>query len=295
MRSIMYHYIRDKSKTYPYYNSLQKKKFIAQVKKFSKTGLICSLDELFSQNNKYLLTFDDGLKDHIFAAEILKKNNATGIFFIPTLPLKKNIILDVHKTHLLIGRFKGSEILSELEKYLIKYKIKSYINSKEKHHYKTAYENQKDEDLKKEFKRIMNYYGDLELKKKILDFLLKKFEINIKPKDYYLNKREIKHIESLGMIIGSHAESHTLLSRLNYKKQFAELKNSKTFLEKIINKNVDTFCYPYGGKFSYNHYTLKILKKLKYKLAFSVNYKDISFKEIIKKPFELPRYDCNLF
>jgi len=291
----MYHYIRDKSKTYPYYNSLQKKKFIAQVKKFSKTGLICSLDELFSQNNKYLLTFDDGLKDHIFAAEILKKNNATGIFFIPTLPLKKNIILDVHKTHLLIGRFKGSEILSELEKYLIKYKIKSYINSKEKHHYKTAYENQKDEDLKKEFKRIMNYYGDLELKKKILDFLLKKFEINIKPKDYYLNKREIKHIESLGMIIGSHAESHTLLSRLNYKKQFAELKNSKTFLEKIINKNVDTFCYPYGGKFSYNHYTLKILKKLKYKLAFSVNYKDISFKEIIKKPFELPRYDCNLF
>ena len=291
----MYHYIRDKSKTYPYYNSLQKKKFIAQVKKFSKTGFICSLDELFSQNNKYLLTFDDGLKDHIFAAEILKKNNATGIFFIPTLPLKKNIILDVHKTHLLIGKFKGYEILNELEKYLSKYKVKSYINSKEKYHYKTAYKNQKDEDLKKEFKRIMNYYGDLELKKKILDYLLKKFEINIKPKDYYLNKSEIKHIESLGMIIGSHAESHTLLSRLNYKKQFAELKNSKTFLEKIIKKDVDTFCYPYGGRFSYNNYTLNILKKLKYKLAFSVNYKDVSFKEIIKKPFELPRYDCNLF
>ena len=161
--------------------------------------------------------------------------------------------------------------------------------------YKSAYSMQDGAVNKKTFKKIMNYYGNLNLKHKILDYLLKKFEIDVKYKDYYLNKKEIKYLESLGMIIGSHTESHTLLSRLPFKEQFRELKNSKIFLEKIINKSIDTFCYPYGGKKSYNDNTLKILKKLKYKLAYSVEYRDISFKDTQQKPYELPRYDCNLF
>ena len=291
----MYHYIRNKNKLFPYYDILEKKDYIKQIKKFSKTGLINSYEELFLDNDKYLPTFDDGIKDHIYAAEILRKYNAVGLFFIPTSPLKNNEILDVHKTHLIVGKIKGLEALNELEKYLNKNKIKNYYNQKEKVKYGTAYKENNDELYKNEFKKIMNYYGNLKLKHKILDYLLKNFEIYIKPKDYYLNKKEIRYLSSLGMIIGSHSESHTLLSRLSFKKQFEEIKNSKIFLEKIINKNIDTFCYPYGGKISYNRNTLKILKKLKFKLAYTVEYRDINFKDIKNKPYELPRYDCNLF
>ena len=295
MKSIMYHYIRNKNKLFPYYNILEKKNYINQIKKFSKTGLINSFEELFFDSDKYLPTFDDGFKDHIYAAEILKKYNGIGLFFIPTSPLKNNIILDVHKTHLILGKVKGLVALNELEKYLNKNKIKKYYSQKEKLKYKIAYKRHNDDVHKKEFKKIMNYYGNLKLRHKILDYLLKKFEINIKPKDYYLNKKEIKYLSSLGMIIGSHSESHTLLSRLSYEKQFKEIKNSKTFLEKIINKNIDTFCYPYGGKISYNNNTLKILKKLKFKLAYSVDYRNITIKDLKNKPYELPRFDCNLF
>jgi len=295
MKSITYHYIRNKNKLFPYSNILEKKNYNNQIKKFSKTGLINSFEELFFDSDKYLPTFDDGFKDHIYAAEILKKYNGIGLFFIPTSPLKNNILLDVHKTHLIMGKVKGLVALNELEKYLNKNKIKNYFSQKEKLVYKTAYK-QNDEDVyKKEFKKIMNYYGNLKLKTKILEHLLQKFEINIKPKDYYLNKKEIKYLSSLGMIIGSHSESHTLLSRLSYEKQFKEIKNSKTFLEKIINKNIDTFCYPYGGKISYNNNTLKILKKLKFKLAYSVDHRNITIKDLKNKPYELPRFDCNLF
>ena len=295
MKSIMYHYIRNKNKLFPYYNILEKKNYINQIKKFSKTGLINSFEELFFDSDKYLPTFDDGFKDHIYAAEILKKYNGIGLFFIPTSPLKNNIILDVHKTHLILGKVKGLVALNELEKYLNKNKIKNYYSQKEKLKYKMAYKRYNDDVHKKEFKKIMNFYGNLKLKHKILDYLLKKFEINIKPKDYYLNKKEIKYLSSLGMIIGSHSESHTLLSRLSYEKQFKEIKNSKTFLEKIINKNIDIFCYPYGGKISYNNNTLKILKKLKFKLAYSVDHRNITIKDLKNKPYELPRFDCNLF
>ena len=295
MKSVMYHYVRNKSKLFPNYNILEKKNFVNQIKKFSKTGFISLYEELFIPSDKFLPTFDDGFKDHIFAAEVLKKYNSIGIFFIPTSPLKNNSMLDVHKTHLILGKVKSSEALNELKKYLQKNKITKFYNKSEKLKYKSAYKNHLDEANKKQFKKIMNYYGSLKFKHKILDYLLKKFEINVKPKDYYMNKKEIKYLQSLGMIIGSHTESHTLLTRLSYREQLKELKNSKIFLEKIINKNIDTFCYPYGGKTSYNDNTLKILKKLKYKLAYSVDYRDISLRDIEQKPYELPRYDSNLF
>mgnify|MGYP001165301459 FL=1 len=295
MKSIMYHYIRNEDKLFPYYNILKKKDYVDQIRKFSKTGLINSYKELFKSSDKFLPTFDDGFKDHIFSAEILKKYNGIGIFFIPTSPLKNNVILDVHKTHLILGKIKSVEALNELEKYLIKKKMTNFFKKNDILKYKSVYKDHNDEKYKKRFKKIMNYYGDPKIKSKIFDHLLKKFEINVKPKDYYLNKKEIKYLVSLGMIIGSHSESHTLLSKLSYKKQFSELKNSKVFLEKIINKKVDTFCYPYGKKLSYNYHTLKILKQLKYKLAYSIEHRDISFKDIQKKPYELPRYDCNSF
>ena len=68
MKSIMYHYVRNKSKLFPNYNILEKKIFVNQIKKFSKSGLISLYEELFIPSDKFLATFDDGFKDHIFAA-----------------------------------------------------------------------------------------------------------------------------------------------------------------------------------------------------------------------------------
>lgn len=185
----MYHYVRNKSKLFPNYNILEKKDYVNQIRNFSAKGLINSYEELFISSDKFLPTFDDGFKDHIFAAEVLKKYNSVGIFFIPTSPLKNNTILDVHKTHLILGKVKSSEALNELEKYLYKNKVTNFYHNKEKSKYKSAYKEHIDEDDKKKFKKIMNYYGDLKIKHKILNYLLKKFEINIKPKNYYLNKK----------------------------------------------------------------------------------------------------------
>ena len=50
----------------------------------------------------------------------------------------------------------------------------------------------------------------------------------------------------MGMIIGCHSNSHIALSRLNYRSQLNEINNAKKFIEKIIKKNCDHFCYPFG-------------------------------------------------
>jgi peptidoglycan/xylan/chitin deacetylase (PgdA/CDA1 family) len=294
MKAIMYHYIRNKRKDFPYSNILTINDFKNQVNEFNNIGLIKKYDELFIPNNKIICTFDDGFKDNLYAAEILKKYNATGIFFIPTSPYLKNEILDVHKVHLICGKVHGLEIMKTLNDYLTKNKIFNYFNSKEKEIFKNVYNNQDDNIYKKEFKKIMNYYGSLNLSGKILNYLTKYFNINFKAKSFYLSKKEIKYMQSIGMIIGCHSHSHILLSRLNYKKQFREISKSKSLLERIIKNKVDIFCYPYGGKKSYNSTTINILKQLNFKQSYSVGNNDIT-KSILKKKFELPRYDCNYF
>jgi peptidoglycan/xylan/chitin deacetylase (PgdA/CDA1 family) len=295
MKSIMYHYVRDYNSEYPSFIHLSKDKFINQIKNFQNNGIIENENEIFNFNKKYILTFDDGFKDHLYVAEELKKRNYIGIFFIPTLPYKNKTILDVHKAHLITGKMGGTKSLNMLFKYLKDTKEDKFLNIIEKEKFKSAYKNQNDEEDKKEFKRIINYYGDVDKKKLILNYLLKIFEINVSITDFYLTEKEIKYISDIGMIIGSHGVSHTLLSRLSYEKQKKELKESKKFLENITNKKCKTFCYPYGGKISYNNNTLNILKELDYEISFSVESRDITLKDLKDNKYELPRYDCNQF
>lgn len=89
MKCVTYHYIRNKSKVFPYYNSITKKNFKQQLKSFNKYGLINNYDELFLESDKYLLTFDDGFKDHIYAAELLKKKKRCRYIFYSNITLDK--------------------------------------------------------------------------------------------------------------------------------------------------------------------------------------------------------------
>ncbi len=293
---IMYHYVRNKIKEYPYSNHLSKKKFLAQLNFFLKNGgIVDKKDNFLNNNNKYLLTFDDGFKDHLYVAEKLKKIGAIGIFFIPMLPYVDKKILDVHKSHLILSKIKPRKALNYLEYYLNKYNSKNILNYLEKEKFKDVYKLQNDDIQAKKFKKIINYYSDLKIKSKILDEILKKENIKLKAKNFYLNKDELKYISDLGMIIGSHGMSHTVLTRLNYRKKKIEIQKSKELLEKIIKKKVDTFCFPYGGKNSYDKDTLSLLQKSGYKYSFRVKNQDFSKKLYRKKIFELPRYDCNRF
>ena len=82
MKSLMYHYVRNFNKEYPYSNFLDKKIFIKQIKSFSKKGIISNSKEIFTGKDKFILTFDDGL-GYLYSEE-LKKNNCIGIFLSNT-------------------------------------------------------------------------------------------------------------------------------------------------------------------------------------------------------------------
>lgn len=290
----MYHNVKNYDQKLPYQNFLSIKKFKKQLQFFEdKYGLISNKDEIYEENKKVLLTFDDGLKHHYEIAEILKKKKILGIFFICTKPLIDKIVLPVHKTHIILSSIKSSLALNYLNEMILINRI--ILNNKFKIRFKDSYSHQNDEVSKKIFKKIINYLIDNENKNIVLDSIIDKFKLKNKLAKYYLNSKEIKMMHNMGMVIGSHGFSHNLLSKMNRNEQEKELKQSKNILENIIKDDVTYFCYPYGGAKSYNKHTLELLKKNKYSLSFDVNPKDVNFQLIKKNSFKIPRYDCNFF
>lgn len=77
----------------------------------------------------------------------------------------------------------------------------------------------------------------------------------------YLNWREVREMAHSGIMFGAHTVTHPHLSQLDYAQQKKEIQES------IVAVGSKIFSYPYG---EYNSDTVKILKKLGIKMAFTV-------------------------
>lgn len=305
MKALMYHYVRNNNKLYPYSAHERFDHFKLTIDRFIHEGyrfinvsdcLTEGLSGGLISSKSIMLTFDDGLSDHYYVANYLNSkgiNKAT--FYIPTYPLTENKLLAVHKAHIIRAKY-GPGSLELLHKACDQLGIDPTYHTEygiEKERYSTAYTHQNDDSRTKEFKRLINYFGSLGVRDKLLDQIMINQDINVQASEYYLSRSQIHEMSSMGFEIGSHGVSHTLLSRLTRTEQHRELLSSKLILEDIIRSKINSFCYPYGGKKSYDNNTLSELAESEYTTAISVEYRDVSIEDINEKPFELPRYDCN--
>jgi peptidoglycan/xylan/chitin deacetylase (PgdA/CDA1 family) len=80
-----------------------------------------------------------------------------------------------------------------------------------------------------------------------------------------LNETELKRLSASKYIeVGAHTISHSRLSLLSAQEQTDEITQSKTVLEKIIDKKIKLFSYPFGTKNDFNTSTIEILKSSGY-------------------------------
>ena len=293
---ITYHYVKNYSAKFPFFNFLHKDNFIKQVNYFKKNELLKideSFDYFLKSKHKTLLTFDDGLSDHYYVYKKLLKLKIKAIFFICSYPIIKKDFLGVHKIHLIFSKFNSSEISKALD--LLKVNINlDELNFKDKN-YQIKNAKNKEQIKKTKIKIYLNY--SLRKNKKIIDklfnhFFNKKMQKKIF-KEFYLTRSQIKEIYKSGMIIGAHSYSHKMLSYLNYNEQKLEIQKNISHLSKLLKEKITFFATPYGGKFSFNKNTIKILKKQKIKYIFDVNNKSFNNNILIKKL--ISRFNCNKF
>ena len=275
---------------------MKKKNFNKQISFFRKKKILNlseNFEDFLKSKNKILLSFDDGIKDHYFVFKKLLKLNLKAIFFIPSYPLIKKDFLDTHKVHLILGRFELHEIMEVFEKFKIKINFKK-INIFDKN-YQLKKAKNLDEKKKILIKIFLNFYlkkNKNQMIKKLFNyFFTKKIQKKIF-KDFYLNSKNIKEMSNSGMIIGGHSYSHKLLENLNYKNQKFEVEKNINHLSKIIGKKINYFAYPYGGRFSFNKKTVKILKDKQVQFLFNTGNKNVAAR---LKEHDMPRFNCNKF
>ena len=309
---VMYHYVRN-NENYNFDTFCRRKdEFEAQVEFFRKSGEI--LDPLDIQKIKYflkndnkkayLLTFDDGYKDHLYCARYLYDRNLKAYFFPPINALNGDL-LDVNAIHMIIG-LRGIEIKSILEivaeecmssNFLLTFKsqkinITSYLELFDE---KNSHDNRDTLMLRRILQRDL--IGDKN-KKSVIDILLDKF-IDAKSSDIaselYLDIQDLINMKKMGMLFGSHGMHHKWLNTLNCDEQKNEIENSLISLNNmslISNDEPKTVCYPFGA---YDFNTIMLMNKLKLDLGFTTEIGSAKFKEGKNFMYTLPRWDTNHF
>lgn len=302
MKAIMYHYVRQYNSRVPNFRFLDVDNFRKQLDFFGQTYGFVSFDEwcrylsdgtMPSTDGKVLLTFDDALSCHFdYVFPELKRRNLWGVFYIPTSPYKDGRILDVHRIHLLCGAFSGCELL-QYTMSLVSHDMIPAVKHEEFE--KATYVNQRNDEGVSTFKRLLNYFVDYRYRRELIDAIGRKFEFDFNSPNFYMATDQLAQMAAGNMVIGSHTNSHPVMSRLSVAEQSAEIASSFDFLSSICSLPVRTYCHPYGGFHSFNQDTIRLLADFDVQFSFNVESREIQAADRPHSMQHLPRFDCNEF
>jgi peptidoglycan/xylan/chitin deacetylase (PgdA/CDA1 family) len=301
--AVNYHYVN--SRKDGFYGGLNKtsfEQFSSQLRilmKEYRAVMPKEFEEMFysgaiPENNMFLMTFDDGLKDHyenVFP--VLKENNLKAGFSVPSALFEKKEVLLAHKNHILLASMGDKELIEKININLKEIAPDAYdkykIDDKEKKDAEDPYL------LQLKYKRDNVLIGNLkytllfmktDLKEKILNKIFKeKYPDEEKIFDeFYMNRGELLEMVESGMAIIGHGSTHNNLSSLDEDGQKKEISVSKDLIKNIFGYEMTQFSYPYGG---YSRTTIDLLKNYGFRCAFTVNARDVDFGA---SPFEISRY-----
>lgn len=91
---------------------------------------------------------------------------------------------------------------------------------------------------------------------------------NIDKNANYLTSKQLIEMEKYGVDIESHTVNHENLKDMPKEKQLETLIKSKKDLEKILNKQVNYFAYPFGG---YSKTSIEAVREAGYKMALTTD------------------------
>jgi len=223
------------------FNSLfvVKKTFEAHLQFYKKYFHIVSLDDFYKNNFKkdrfnICITFDDGFANNYkYVVPLLETYNVPATFFVTAI---RNAGYDIlWNDFLTIVSVNGPDQFVFQDEMFKKNSRNTYISSITK---KTLSETLKQSgfDAKKEMMLLLEPYASFKQKKELEDYWLQMTNEEIK-----------KAAVSSFVTIGSHSYHHNDLAKISSIEGSYELRESKTFLENIIQKPVTQFAFPYGS------------------------------------------------
>ena len=309
----MYHYVRN-NEDYSYDCYCRRfSEFESQIDFLSSKSEIVSPGDIekigyyleSDSQAAFMLTFDDGYKDHSLCSKLLKSKNLSGIFFPPINAIKGEF-LDVNAIHYLIGE-RSISIDQLLEHILLQTKVKNLkissfqgqpisINDYLKQKPDSRYDDISTIFVKRLLQR--DIIGD-SIRRELIHECLRSFSsltVSEHAKNLYLSVNEMQQMRSDGMYFGSHGLTHRWLNTLSKKEQFSEISKSFIELEKLelIKPDLDpkVMCYPFGA---YNQDTINLLTDQKVSYSLTTHVGAATGQPNDPSMHQLKRWDTNDF
>lgn len=236
-------------------------------------------------NEAVCVTFDDGYFDnYLFAVPILEELKIPATIFISTgnLNTKKEYWWDELERNLLLENWHYDQIF-ELKDDIFSCKWEMSTHEARTELYNTLHWlMQKNINVAKRenwMQQLRNW---------------SKLDPNGREENYSLQLNKMDGFPSELITIGAHTVNHPSLSRLSEEEQRFEIVTSKNTLERIFERKIKVFSYPFGTVHDYNENTIDICRTCGFEKA-AANYSGVWDSKCDK--FQIPRYiirDWNL-
>ena len=237
-------------------------------------------------SDKIMLTFDDGLKDHLWVAEYLAKKSLYAIFFIPFGVVLEKKFVDSHLIQFLIASKFKDDIKQDLYTLLVKNSFsEKMINSFRVSKWKNNVWSEQDIFITRVIREVFDYSS----RKVLLEDLINKyFAQNLENlhKSFYLDSYDIKKILSLGHVIGSHGYNSYNLRNEPEISINSELTKSYDHLCKYSSLPYKCISWPNGG---FSDYIDSRATNIGFELGFGTEHRHVCANS---NRLNLPRLDA---
>ena len=262
---------------------------IERLRSFTPSAFRTTGSSTFDQNSDgILLTFDDGLFEHYrYVFKELQKRELFGIFFVPTRPLHDNVLLTVHKVHLLSGYLGYPSLINDY--FMKNSNWESLLESLAlDSRYLMAYPY--DTPHVARFKYAINYLlSNEELDAELDAIILKIPELSAMMEHYYLSMDNVREMSNAGMLFGYHGHTHQAFSRLNQVELQRELDLADQVLADTLETPLTFVSYPFGDRNSVDRDNIALLERRGVKFGFMA---ETANAECSIDLMMLPRIDC---
>ena len=280
LTTVMYHYVRDlPGSRFPRIKGMLTDAFRRQVAFLKDQYEMVDLESALAfirgdyqpTRNLCLLTFDDGLKDHLTAVlPILTEQHIQGIFFVSTSYLDRCEVSSVHKNQILMAAVPFEEYRQEALVKLRELAPEISTEVSAEHVCKTY---RWDAPEVAAFKYLINFVLSDTLRQRLLNHLFERYvgSEQVMAQEWYLSWQDAQQLQDAGMVIGGHAHQHNVaLSALNDNAQRQDLERCASLLRSRLKpQTLWPFAYPWGKPDTFTPATVELLQRLGFCCAFT--------------------------
>jgi peptidoglycan/xylan/chitin deacetylase (PgdA/CDA1 family) len=277
---VMYHYVRDAGGV-PARTPSELERELDHVAERYTTVRLQDVGDGTWPDNACLLTFDDGLVEHLATvAPALERRGLTGVFCPPGRAVVERKPLDVQKTQFLLAASKDHDELGE--------RILEHVEDAGRFRAENTPPHRFDPPATVFVKRALQDGLPEPTRTEVLDELFAEI-VGVDERsfadDVYLTADDCRGLVARGHEVVGHGWEHRRLGLLDEAEQRRELERTREFVEDVGGSWA--LCYPYGSR---DGATLRLLGELGCRIGLTTDARRATREDPL---LELPRIDTN--